>query len=565
MQRFTNLYIELDRTNRTADKVRALSAYFSSAPPDDAAWGLYFLIGRKIKRAIKTGLLRELIAAETHLPDWLVDESYDAVGDLAETLALLLEPNDRSCGEPLHRLVQERVLRLKSLAPPEQRRLVTSTWHQLSTPERLVWHKLIMGEFRVGVQRTLVARSLAAVAGVPAAVMEHRLMGHWDPTADDFKRLLSGASHASDPGRPYPFYLAYPLDVPLVELGSIGDWQAEWKWDGIRAELLKRKGQVLVWSRGEELVTDRFPEAVQVGEALPDGTVLDGELLAWRGDRPLPFAVLQRRIGRTRLDATTLAEAPCMFMAYDLLEIDGDDIRQWPLAERRSRLEQVLAGLVGRVPLRISSVIAAESWDQLAQLHVESRQRHVEGMMLKRLAAPYGVGRQRGDWWKWKSDPYSIDAVLIYAQRGHGRRASLYTDYTFGVWDGGALVPIAKAYSGLSDTEIREVDAFVRSHTIDRFGPVRVVEPRLVFELHFEGIQPSTRHKAGIAVRFPRMANWRRDKPADEADTLDTVRALLAAHVPAAAGSAVPAEGGHGNGQGHEADNLGGRLFTSPA
>jgi DNA ligase-1 len=523
----------LDRTNRTADKVRALSEYFASAPPEDAAWALYFLIGRKIKRAIKTGLLREFVAAETHLPGWLVDESYEAVGDLAETLALLLEPNSRPCSEPLHRLVSDRVLRLKGLPPDQQRRLVISTWHELSTPQRLVWHKLITGEFRVGVQRTLVARALAVVAGVAAPIIEHRLMGHWDPTAEDFRRLLTGESHVSDPGRPYPFYLAYPLDMPLEQLGDIALWQAEWKWDGIRAELLRRHGQVLVWSRGEELVTDRFPEVVEVGAALPDGTVLDGEVLAWRDDLPLPFAVLQRRIGRTRLDAGTLSEAPCVFMAYDLLELAGEDVRHRPLQWRRGELERLIAPLIDHAPVRLSPVVLAADWNHLAQLHNESRNRHVEGLMLKRLAAGYGVGRQRGDWWKWKSEPYSIDAVLIYAQRGHGRRASLYTDYTFGVWDGGALVPIAKAYSGLSDAEIREVDAFVRAHTVERFGPVRVVEAKLVFELHFEGIQVSARHKAGIAVRFPRMANWRRDKPAEEADTLDTVRALLAAHAPA--------------------------------
>jgi DNA ligase-1 len=342
--------------------------------------------------------------------------------------------------------------------------------------------------------------------------------------------LLTGESHASDPGRPYPFYLAYPLDLELEQLGDLGQWQAEWKWDGIRAQLLRRQGQVLVWSRGEELVSDRFPEVLEVGCLLPEGTVLDGEVLAWKDGRPQPFAVSQRRIGRTRLNSKTLAEAASVFMAYDVLELGGGDIRAWPLERRRAELERLIAPLAQRAPVRLSPLVAAESWAQLAALHGESRERGVEGLMLKRLAAPYGVGRQRGDWWKWKIDPYSIDAVLIYAQRGSGRRASLYTDYTFGVWDGGALVPIAKAYSGLSDAEIREVDSFVRQHTVERFGPVRVVEPRLVFELHFEGIQISGRHKAGIAVRFPRMANWRRDKLAEEADTLETVRALLAAH-----------------------------------
>lgn len=526
MQLFTRLFTELDSTTRTAGKVAALERYFVEAPPEDAAWALYFLTGGKVKRAINTRLLRDWIAAEAQLPLWLVEESYDAVGDLAETIALLLPDTGEQSQLTLHKLVDERVVALKELAPEAQQELVRSTWRELDQQQRLVWHKLIMGEFRVGVARTLVVRALASVAGVPAETMAHRVMGQWQPTAADYSAILHGHEEHADPGRPYPFFLAHPLEDELEQLGGVDQWQLEWKWDGIRAQLIHRHGEVLVWSRGEELVTDRFPEVAEVGQALPDGVVLDGEIMAWRDERPLPFAVLQKRIGRKSVSAKLRVDAPVAFIAYDLLEQDGADIRSLPMSERRPRLEQLVASLDPQLAVRVSPTIATDSWDDVRRQHAEARERLVEGMMLKRRDAAYGVGRPKGIWWKWKTSPLALDAVLIYAQRGHGRRASLYTDYTFGVWHEGQLVPIAKAYSGLTDEEIRDVDRFVRDHTIDKFGPVRAVTPELVFELHFEGVQISTRHKAGLAVRFPRMARWRHDKKPQDADTLEALRGL---------------------------------------
>jgi len=529
MRRFTQLFNELDSTTRTVEKLRALERYFETAEPADAAWGLYFLTGRKIKRAVNTRLLREWVIAVTGLPGWLVEESYDAVGDLAEALSLLLPVEGRPSDLPLHQIVAERILPLRDLSVEEQQRLVTDTWRLLDARQRLVWHKLIMGEFRVGVAATLVARALAKVAGVPAAEMSHRLMGHWEPTPEDYRALLGGGADLESVARPYPFFLAHPLESPLHELGEIGEWQAEWKWDGIRAQVIHRQQQVLVWSRGEELVTDRFPEIRDVGRLLPDGTVLDGEILAWQGDLPLPFAVLQRRIGRKTVGAKLLAEAPVALMAYDIMEFAGQDIRNQPLRQRRRLLEDLVAQL--KLPaLRISPTVTAASWGELEETRGEARERVVEGLMLKRADSEYGVGRPRGTWWKWKIAPLSVDAVLIYAQRGSGRRASLYTDYTFGVWHEGELVPVAKAYSGLTDEEIAEVDAFVRQNTLERFGPVRVVRPELVFELHFEGIQPSKRHKSGLAVRFPRMARWRKDKQPADADTLEMMQSLARVH-----------------------------------
>jgi DNA ligase 1 len=527
MRRFTQLYFEIDQSNRTLEKLAALQSYFAEAPARDAAWALYFLSGRRILRSVNTTLLRTWASEESGISLWLLEESLDAVGDLAETLALLLPDVEYGTDMPLHQIVEERMVPLRDLPEPEKRDLIVRTWRELDTPQRLVWHKLITGEFRVGVARTLLERALAGVADVPPAVMAHRLMGQWEPTEADYNRIFSGDTEGEHHGKPYPFFLAHPLEHGPETLGNIEDWQAEWKWDGIRAQLIRRKGEVLIWSRGEDLVTDRFPEVVEVGNTLPEGTVLDGEVMAWQGDRPLPFAMLQRRIGRKNLTPKVLAEAPAAIVVYDVLELGGHDIRHLPLVERRALVEELLAPNSCPPAARISPVLNAFTWEELAEMRGQSREMDAEGIMLKRKQSPYGVGRPRGDWWKWKIEPYSVDAVMIYAQLGHGRRASLFTDYTFGVWDDGQLVPVAKAYSGLTDAEIREVDAFVRRHTKERFGPVRVVEPLLVFEIAFEAIQLSSRHKSGLAVRFPRIARWRTDKTPQEADTIETLRALV--------------------------------------
>jgi DNA ligase-1 len=530
MQRFAQLYRDLEDSTKTLDKLAALRSYFAEAPAADAAWALYFLTGQKIKRAVNTRVLRTCIAELTGLPDWLVDESYDAVGDLGETLAWLAPSVTPTEDESLAETVERRIQSLVGLDAAEQSERVKQTWRELSDRERLVFNKLITSEFRVGAARTLVTRALGELAGVDQPTMAHRLSGAWSPTAEAFDAIMHGADEA-DPAHPYPFFLAHPLEGDPAALGSPGDWQAEWKWDGIRSEVVRRGETLAVWSRGEELVTDRFPELLPAFEKLPSGTVLDGEIMAWRTDAalnidsPLPFAVLQKRIGRLRVTPKIQADAPVALVAYDLLEHEGVDIRPLPLVERRARLEQIISQLVEQ-RVRLSPTVAFDSWDELKQRWLEARERGVEGLMLKRRDAPYGVGRQRGPWWKWKSQPFSIDAVLIYAQPGHGRRASLLTDYTFGLWDEGVLVPVAKAYSGLTDDEIRQVDAFIRQHTTEKFGPVRVVEPRLVFELHFEGVQKSTRHKSGVAVRFPRMHRWRQDKQPADADMLATLKAM---------------------------------------
>ena len=527
MKAFTDLFIALDETTRTLRKVEALVAYFKGAPPADAIWAVSFLIGRKPRQVLPTRKLMEWAAGLSGIPPWLFDASYDVVGDLAETITLLLPAATTCSRRPLHVWVEQHLLPLRQRPAEEQRTEITAAWRRMDTAQRFVWNKLITGGFRVGVSQRLVIRALAEYSGLDATVIAHRLMGSWDATAKTFERILSPDVHDTDISRPYPFYLAYPLEGDARQLGPVDRWQVEWKWDGIRGQLVKRKGEVFIWSRGEELVTGKYPELAAAAALLPDGSVLDGEILPWKNGRPLPFAMLQKRIGRKKLTPQILEQVPMRLMAYDLLEENGRDLRQRPLELRRKRLQQVLSGLSDSriVP---SPLVEAKNWDALDSLHAKARSRRVEGFMLKRLDSAYGVGRRRGSWWKWKVDPLTADGVLIYAQRGHGRRSGLYTDYTFAVWDNQTLVPFAKAYSGLSDAEIRRVDRFVQRNTTERFGPVRAVKPELVFEIAFEGIQPSPRHKSGVAVRFPRIARWRTDKKIEEADSLATLKGLLA-------------------------------------
>ncbi|MEM9555753.1 MAG: ATP-dependent DNA ligase [Acidobacteriota bacterium] len=556
MRRFAALFARVDATTKTNAKVEAMASYFEDALAQDAgtvgdraadaAWALFLLSGNRFKRLLAPSRLRVWAAEETGLPEWLFRESYAAVGDLAETTALLLaergahEPTDPrdpvDSDTPLHVWIEQRLLPLRGVDEDEARLRVVGWWRSLPADQVFLLAKILTGGLRVGVSQGLTVRALAQATGIDRAVLAHRLMGHWEPSAEAFHALCDPEERGEHLSRPYPFFLASPLDGEPSALGPVDDWLAEWKWDGIRGQLLRRGGAVYLWSRGEELVTERFPEVAEAALALPDGTALDGEVLAWRDGAPLPFALLQKRIGRKKPGAKSLRDAPVAFLAYDLLEEGGDDLRERPLVERRARLEALLAPTL----LDTSPRLDAASWEALAGLRREARARGVEGLMLKRRDAPYRVGRRRGDWWKWKLDPLTVDAVMIYAQAGHGRRASLFTDYTFGVWRGDELVPIAKAYSGLDDAEIRRLDHWIRRNTRERFGPVRSVEPVHVFELGFENIRRSTRHKSGLAVRFPRILRWREDLTPRDADTLDDVVALLETHESETQGESNP-------------------------
>ncbi len=529
MRRFADLFRVLDQTTRTNDKVAALARYFSDAPDDDRLWTIALLSGRRPKRLVTTAELRDVAARESGVPLWLLEESYNVVGDLAETMALLLPPGSAGSDLSLAQIMDD-LTKLSGLDAGARADAITDHWARLAPDERLVFNKLITGGFRMGVSRKLMTRALARATGIDEADLAHRLMGDWSPATTTFRRLVLQPDPGEDTSRPYPFYLAYQLEDAPENLGPPEDWLAEYKWDGIRGQLIRRAGNWHLWSRGEELITDRFPDLAACLDYLPDGTVLDGEILAWQGDAPLPFSALQRRIGRKTVPKKVLAEAPAAFLAYDLLEDGGADIRQTPLRDRRARLDTLLAGAPEATNLRLSADVAAPDWAARAEARARARDVGAEGLMLKRLDAPYLDGRRKGDWWKWKVDPLMIDAVMIYAQAGHGRRANLFTDYTFAVWDGDDLVPFTKAYSGLTDGEFREITGWVRKNTLERFGPVRRVPPDQVFEIAFEGIQESKRHKSGVALRFPRMNRWRKDKPPGEANTLADLKDMLRAH-----------------------------------
>jgi DNA ligase 1 len=533
MRAFAQLYEDIDTTTATNLKVAAMVRYFRTAAPVDAAWALFILSGRRLKGFIGQAKLWGWLVDASKLPSWLIEDTYGDVGDLAEVVALLMESpeNTDASGEDvsLADWIESRLLTLRDRSEEEQREAVIEWWRSLPYRECFLLNKLLTGALRVGVSQTLATRAVAEAFDLPVVEVSRRMMGDWNPTAQFWQRLIATEREDADPAAPYPFFLASPLEDSAESLGAVTDWLAEWKWDGIRAQAVRRAGQCFIWSRGEDLITERFPEISAAAAALPNGTVLDGELLAWANDRPLPFAELQQRIGRKKLTPAILSKVPAHYLVYDVLEWQGEDVRERPLAERRALLETIVKQLppAAQATLSISVRIEATSWATLAELRVGSRLRGVEGLMLKALQSPYSAGRKRGAWWKWKIDPYTFDAVLIYAQPGNGRRSNLFTDYTFGVWNDGELMSIAKAYSGLTNEEIGEMDRWIRAHTTERFGPVRAVEPTQVFELAFEAIAESNRHKSGIAVRFPRILRWRRDKPARQADSLQSLKALL--------------------------------------
>jgi len=550
VRRFAALFESLDTTNATSAKVEAMAAYFRSAPAADAAWAVFVLMGRRVKRSVGQSLLHAWLIEEAGLPAWLVEETYGSVGDLAETIALLVAADARGTHSrdgdagfsrvrdgqasgldwaadlSLSRWFTERILPLADMDPAAKRVQVTSWWRELKYRECFLVTKLLTGALRVGVSRSLVTRALSMVFEQPRVQIERSLMGEWLPSAEFWQALArnEGSLHVS---HPYPFFLASPLEGPVEALGARENYLAEWKWDGIRGQIVRRRGECSLWSRGEEIITARFPEITAAASSLPDGTVIDGEVVAWKDERVLPFAHLQQRIARVKLSAKILKDIPARFIAYDLLESGGEDLRPQPLRHRRGELAALLGRRGGQI-IQLSAELPQDSWQALGEQRQQSRVRGVEGIMLKSWESHYGTGRQRGAWWKWKIDPFVFDGVLLYAAPGNGWRSNLYTDYTFGVWSGDALVSVAKAYSGLNADEIQELDRWIRAHTREKFGTVRSVEAHHVFELAYEGIARSTRHKSGVALRFPRILRWRKDKAAGEADQLADLQRVLA-------------------------------------
>jgi DNA ligase-1 len=527
MRAFAQLFTHLDQTTKTTRKVALLVEYFGVANDRDRLWAIAILSGRRPKRSIKSSLLRQWAADLAAIPSWLMEDSYHIVGDLAETIALVLPPPVRTQDRSLTEWVNS-VKELATLTDEEKQATILSAWESMTTAERFVFNKLITGSFRVGVSQKLVIKAIAKFEEQEENAIAHRMMGNWTPDTTGYEELIRSPNPADDNSRPYPFYLAYALEAAPETLGAPNLWQIERKWDGIRGQIIVRAGEIYVWSRGEELMTAKFPEYHSLASLLPDGTVIDGEILPFKDGSPLSFNVLQTRIGRKNVTKKILEAAPVILMAYDLLEYEGEDIRARPLRERRALLEQLVGGLVEPGVLHLSDVLEVRDWAAAVKARAQSRQYFSEGLMVKNLDSEYRSGRKKGDWWKWKIDPLTVDAVMIYAQQGHGRRANLFTDYTFAVWKGDQLVPFTKAYSGLTDKEFKEITTWVKRNTRERFGPVRSVKPALVFEIAFEGINASSRHKSGIALRFPRMLRWRKDKPIEEVNTLDDLQQMLA-------------------------------------
>lgn len=535
MASFAQLIFRLGTSTKTNDKLDALSTYFTHGDEKDKVWVIALFSGRRPRRTVSGTQLAVWCTEMVNLPIWLFQECYHTVGDLSETIALLIPETKGSFSfptgggregiTPLHYYV-EKFQQLEKASEEEKKAFILQSWQELSSQERFVFNKLLSGTFRVGVSQKLMVNALARTVKLDANVIAHRISGNWDPATTTFEQLLSEQSTQTDHSKPYPFYLAYALEAPLAELGDPADWQAEWKWDGIRGQVIKRNDQLFVWSRGEDLMTEKFPEYNVLQSILPNGTVIDGEILPYKDGQVLNFNVLQTRIGRKNITKKNLQEAPVGLFAYDLLELNGEDIRALALSERRSELEKLITSL--QLPwLQLSPIVTFSNWDELTTQREQSRNINSEGLMLKRRASAYQVGRRRGDWWKWKIDPLTIDAVMIYAQKGAGRRSNLYTDYTFAVKDGDKLVPFTKAYSGLTDKEFAQVDSFVKRNSLEKFGPVRTVKPELVFEIAFEGIAASNRHKSGVALRFPRMSRWRTDKTPDEINTLEDLKKML--------------------------------------
>lgn len=532
MKNFANLIKSLDSSNKTTIKVNALTEYFKNASPEDKVWTIAILSHRRPPRPVNTTLLRLWANELANIPMWLFEESYHIVGDLAETIALIIPATKDHSEKSLTEYLQE-IIALKKKTDEEKRAYLHENWLALNYYERFVFTKLITGSFRIGVSQKLMTRALSKAENVDEDALAYKLMGNWDPNKVTFQELILDEKSSDYLSKPYPFYLAYPIEGEVSDLGSPQDWSIEHKWDGIRSQTIIRENEIFVWSRGEELVTDKYPEFQSFVGIIPNGTVIDAEILAFPEGEIGTFNDLQTRIGRKTTSTALLKSNPVILKAYDLLEWEGIDIRNKPYQERRNLLEKLYESVKEKkLPLYLSERKNLNSWEEIVEERMRAREMRSEGLMIKHKDSIYQVGRKKGDWWKWKLEPLVIDAVLTYAMRGSGRRSNLFTDYTFALWQDNEkgireLVTFAKAYSGLTDAEFRKVDDFIKKNTVDKFGPVRSVTPELVFEIGFEGIALSKRHKSGVATRFPRILRWRLDKKIEDANSIEDLKAMI--------------------------------------
>lgn len=525
MKHFAELINALESTNKTNAKIDAIVDYLERAPDQDKVWFIALFTGKRPKRNVNTNLMKEWALEITELPFWLFQESYSSVGDLGETLSLILPPPSEKIEQSLSKWMTD-IINLKDKTEAEKKEFVLNSWNGLDYTERLIFNKLLGGSFRIGVSYKTLINALTKYSGQETNVLMHSIMGKWEPGEISFSELISAEKVNPDNSKPYPFCLAYALEKELPELGDPDEWLIEYKWDGIRGQIIRRNDEVFIWSRGEEMITEQFPEIAETIQAMKGNFVIDGEILAVKEGNVLNFNELQKRLNRKNITKKMMTDIPIEVFAYDLIELEGNDLREKPISARRAMLKELL---LDQQPqnISLSRSINFEKWEQLDLIRENSREINSEGLMLKQKKSPYHSGRKKGDWWKWKVNPLTIDAVLIYAQKGSGRRSAYYTDYTFAVKNGDSLVTIAKAYSGLTDKEIMEVSRFVTKNAIEKFGPVRTVKAELVFEIAFEGIGFSNRHKSGVALRFPRIVRWRKDKTVDEIDELEEIKKLI--------------------------------------
>ena len=554
---FGNLINNLEQCNSTKKKINLISVFIKDIDPRDGSWILLLLMSTRQKRVITGRRLKDILQASFRMPSWLIDDCFAQVGDSAETISLLwpqlkseLTDANIECSEvynklfnepkeskPLHWWMETLLPAIKDATETTQNRLILKLWSDIADQDHYLTNKLITGGFRNGVSKGLVVKSIAQAYELDESTVLERLMKPIEINNIWFQELTHPVSiNRTDRGAiPYPFYLASPVEIEKIKETPPADWRLEYKWDGIRGQLIKRDTGAYLWSRGEELVNHVFPEIIEMAENLPDGTVLDGEILCWQKDvrKPMAFASLQRRLGRKTVNKKLLKECPTVFLAYDILEHKSIDIRAYNLRDRLKLLESVQLNY-NHPCLVIDNEKEFAEWEELIQLRDRARLEGAEGLMIKKISSHYLSGRKRGYWWKYKHDPMTLDAVLIYAQAGTGKRANLFTDYTFALWDDSnknskdrKLVTFAKAYSGLNNSELMELDKWIRTHTIERYGPTRVVEQKQIFEIAFEGVMESKRHKCGLAVRFPRIHRWRIDKPVMEADCIEQAQALL--------------------------------------
>lgn len=524
MQGFSELFHDLDGMTKTGDRIERMIAYFKNADSEDAGWASWFLSGNRIQGAVRTRELRVWASVQSGWPVWLIEESYERVGDLAETLSLLIPSNHGGELCSLTQVVEEILIPLVSADAMEKAERIKEAWDRLRPMDLLPFHKLLTGGFRVGVSKGNVCKALAEVGGVQPAVIAQRISGTWDPRTRSFREIIGKESNQDMSFLPFPFCLASPLQVGPAEIGQTKEWWAEWKWDGVRCQLLHGANRGMIWTRGDESAGESFPELLDLCPHLPKGTILDGEILAWGSEGLRSFSRLQKRLGRKEPGPSILKKEPVCFMAYDLLRLGEEDLRKLSFLQRRQKLEKLFKDTPDGFPIRLSERVTGKSWVELSKMRDQSRDRGVEGLMLKRMDSVYSSGRVKGDWYKWKVDPFVADMVVVGAQMGHGKRSNLYSDYTLAVLDAhGEFVTVAKAYSGLTDEELKEVDRFVRKNITGKFGPVRSVKPEIVFEVAFEGARASGRHKSGVALRFPRIQSWRKDKKPTEVDTLENL------------------------------------------